>query len=289
MLGLDKVIETIGKGEPLPEPTEKAFFSRLILPGRISKATYSHRLDDLNALVEPVLPSTRPLRILDLGISSGISTLEWIDLMEAKNIEFEIDAVDLVLRAVLISFRIGIDVLADKSGRPFVIQKSGNWIAYPPGKRDLLKHFLLIFACRTILFLFWGKFRIALSERHAEKTDRWFKVREVPLVYSRLRNHPKVSLFEADIRGPLDFGSQAFHVIRAANILNRSFFDDAELMRIIAKLRDRLCMGGVLIVCRTDDTQGNTATVFSKGRGDRLEPIVRLNGGSEVERLVQNL
>src|SRR5262245_21685758 len=64
------------------ENSERECFSALKLKNGTYKYTYSRRLEDLNDLVQPLLPSARPLQMMDVAVSSGVSTLEWMDSLE---------------------------------------------------------------------------------------------------------------------------------------------------------------------------------------------------------------
>src|SRR5262245_36978011 len=74
------------------EALEREFFSSIKLKNGTYKYTYSNRLDDLNEIVEALLPSARPLQIMDVAISSGISTLEWMESLERADIDHHMTA-----------------------------------------------------------------------------------------------------------------------------------------------------------------------------------------------------
>jgi hypothetical protein len=80
-----------------------------------------------------------------------------------------------------------------------------------------------------------------------------------------------------------------FHVVRAANILNKGYFSDEALLGMIANLRARLQAGGLLAVCRTTNDGINLATVFRLVETGRLDIVARLGAGSEVESLALSL
>lgn len=119
----------------------------------------------------------------------------------------------------------------------------------------------------------------------------------VALLYERLRKQ-KVPLVSKKVNGNIKMEGddvlspnpreyiRAFDVVRAANILNRGYFDDQVLRKIIATLRERLKPGGLFVVCRTwVDTGRNHGTIFQL-REDGFVALRRLNQGSEIENLV---
>jgi chemotaxis methyl-accepting protein methylase len=82
---------------------------------------------------------------------------------------------------------------------------------------------------------------------------------------------------------------ECFDVVRAANILNRGYFDEGTLIAMLLNLRNRLRKGGLLVVCRTNDRNVNNGSILVLGEDGRLGRLARLNEGSEVEDLALNL
>ena len=289
---LKSVLETLQSTSPprrLPKEIEEKFFACLKLGNGTAKTTYARRLDDVNETSNSLLPTDRPLEIMDVGISSGVSTLEWVDSLERRGIEYHMTAVDLMISGLLIGLRDGIDVLTDTAGKPLLIDLHGKWVPYPPGKRHLIRHGLSILAVRTVLsFIAADAVASASNEQHAPVGKKWFTSRPVPLVYSALVCNPRVSVIRGDLlqQSSLPTG---LHAIRAANILNRSYFSDRQLSTIVSNLCVKLRDGGILIICRTDDDGKTAGTVFTKKSSGTVGVAARINGGSEVEELVQKL
>jgi hypothetical protein len=76
-----------------------------------------------------------------------------------------------------------------------------------------------------------------------------------------------------------------FHALRAANILNRGYFDDEQLRVGIRTLQERLRPGGLLILCRTYDDGTNHGSVLQLA-GARWIVAARIGDGSEIEDLL---
>ena len=97
------------------EALEYEFFIRVVLPNGTAKTTQPHRLDDLNRAVLPYIErlSDRPVKIMDVGVSSGVSTREWYDQLSASNISCDITATDLTIYASLVSFAPQLSALID--------------------------------------------------------------------------------------------------------------------------------------------------------------------------------
>jgi hypothetical protein len=112
-----------------------------------------------------------------------------------------------------------------------------------------------------------------------------FPIRNVDLVDPTVRSSPAVSVIQDDIflRRPELCGR--FHVLRAANILNRAYFDDEQLRAGVATLRERLRPGGLLIVCRTHDDGANHGSIVQATDGGWIV-AARIGDGSEIEDLI---
>jgi hypothetical protein len=90
---------------PSPEARkrlEDGFFTSLRLPNGTFKTTYHRRLDDLNELVLRYLPPKRPLDVMDLAVSSGISTAEWVTQLRQAGVAHRMVAGDVLVNAFLI-------------------------------------------------------------------------------------------------------------------------------------------------------------------------------------------
>ena len=91
--------------------------------------------------------------------------------------------------------------------------------------------------------------------------------------------------------------TETVDVLRAANILNKGYFDEDILEQMVRNLRRRLRPGGLMIVCNTDYNEGfdygrmdyggmNNASLFRLDADGRFVVQARLNAGSEIEGLV---
>jgi hypothetical protein len=104
-------------------------------------------------------------------------------------------------------------------------------------------------------------------------------------VSSRVRECPAIELVEDDIFVARPELRGRFHAVRAANILNEGYFDDAQLCAAVAALRERLRPGGLLVVCRTHEDGSNHGSFFRADR-EGWTVVERIGGGSEIERLI---
>ena len=88
------------------EIVEKEFFERVFLHNRSVKTTYARRLDDLNQVAFRHIADIKetPVKIMDVAMSSGISTVEWRDQLAANRVNFDLTGTDLTIDAVLHSY-----------------------------------------------------------------------------------------------------------------------------------------------------------------------------------------
>ena len=278
------------RDEKIQEELETRFFYSIKLKNGIRKYTYPHRLDDLNDLVNKLLPPHSPLKVMDVAVSSGVNTLEWIDSLRGAGIDCHMVAGDLNVNTFLVSLGRHLHVLVDGAGYALQFDIFGKAIANPPGRRRLALYFMPIFLMRMALFMRFP----AMRKICLEKGDRHYVskygigCRQVKLVSRKLQWATDLDVIEDDILSDACKPGY-FHVLRAANILNRKYFDDETLVAMLMNLRARLMAQGLLIVCLTDQHGHNDATVFRLNEAGEFEVAARLGDGSDIEGLVVGL
>ncbi len=249
-------------GSPYDPMVENDFFRHIVLANGSFKTTSARRLDDLNRGVLPYVQavSERPVEIMDVASSSGISTQEWYDDLQAAGIEARMVGTDLSIEALHVPGRLA-DVLLDKDFNVIHLSLLGG--AMHPRVLKGLRVAGLNAAARLLLA--------------AGSKPQPFR-----LVSKAVRT---VTLMESDLESDVRDFDQRFHAIRVANILNRGYFADGQLRHMVACIVRKLRPAGLLIVCRTHDDKSNHATIF-RLEGSRLKVLRRLGSGSEVEALL---
>jgi len=218
----------------------------------------------LTLLLSHVKEMQSPVRILDVAASSGISSSEWYEQLTSEGVQFSLTATDLTVNAY--HLKVGLaEAILDKKLNFIHLAFAG--CAMPPKAPwpmgfipSLLKRYLA--------------FRMA----HGANYDVPIK-----LLTKRLRNG-NFAIVEDDLFNG-DGLKQDFDVIRAANILNISYFSESILRRMISNLKVRLSNHGLLVVCRTKADRSNHGTIFQL-QGDSFTALGRIGDGSEVEQLV---
>jgi hypothetical protein len=266
---------------------EFSFFNRLQLENETYKSTRKQRLDDVNELVAPLLPDHSPLAVMDVAVSSGVSSMEWSEHLAALGIEHRMVAGDICVQGLLLTCGKRFAILWQEGGHPLVVQAA-------PYSLYLVRSGAIRVLTRAVNPLLRKVYR-GVERRSPTRVrqipqPRSVVVQWMPLVSSAVRQSEKISFVQDDISVPGRFREE-MDICRAANILNRSYFSDDEIRRMASNLVTRLRPGGLLVVCRTDEVSGaeglprNLVTVFEKTpRG--LRSIARMNGGSDVEHLL---
>jgi hypothetical protein len=269
---------------------ERSFFDCLRLKNGVYKTTYAHRLDDLNVWVEDYLPAARPLQVLDVAISSGTSTLEWIQSLESAGLDYHMTGNDLTISGFLVSFGDRLHAVLDQTKWPLLFEIDEFWVSNPPRKRHFFRYLPSLALLKTALFLWELKYRESEGTRIFRILGMKTTTRPISLVTPRLINHPRMTIREGNILTD-SWLCGAFHVIRAANILNRKYFDHNSLTKILNNLRRHLAADGILVVCRTDEDAKalNRATVFKLNEDNRFVVLSKMNGGSEIQDLILQL
>jgi hypothetical protein len=264
-----------GVGRKEQADNEAAFFKSICLPNGTHKTTASGRLTDVDIGLESILERRSTIQLLDVGISSGITTVELLDVLKDRGHRVECVGVDLRIEAYLRRW-MGVEILYDPEGKilqlatPFMVKGRPE-----PGLR-LTKAVLLrrVFSALEKAFVRHWKARPS----HA---------RRVSLLTPCLSARADVTICEQDITQTLSHLAGRFDVVRAANILNRAYFSPEVLLRAVKNLTETLKLHGLFVICRTsEEDTTNHATIFKKMGESILAPVWRSGEGSEIEPML---
>ncbi|MGH8217523.1 MAG: hypothetical protein ACREUT_02980 [Steroidobacteraceae bacterium] len=270
------------------ETQEDAFFRSLRLPNGTHKTTCRRRLTDLDQLVQGLLPRHRPLEIMDVAISSGVSTVEWLDSLARAGIPCHLVAGDAVMDACVISLAGWLKALVDRTGRLLQLDIAGHAVRLPPPRRrDRVRYFPLLLLMSRIAQANAPRVRSCCGSGQGVHGPL-LALRPLKLLSPSLAATGRFAAVEDDILRDRHFPHR-FDVLRAANILNHGYFDRKTLQKMLANLRRRLRPSGLLIVCRSMPEGTNHGSVFRLGEQGRFSLIAKLNDGSEITDLVLGL
>lgn len=273
---------------------EKSFFSKLYLKNGVTKTTYAERFTDLNALSLNYLPKDEVLEINDVAVSSGISTLEWYELLKEKGYKVNIVGGDISVDAYFLKVFGVFSALYEKGYFPLQFEV-GSFRFPVMVVQGILKSliFHLFQGICSIGFAFSPEAKKIVVNGGAESySGNFIKLSKVDLISPLLKweENRHIRIIEDDIFKINPEFAQKFSVLRAANILNLGYFNDQTLMQLLATLRQRIKPGGLFIVCRTRKSDKlNHATLFRLKENGQFEKLERLREGSEIEHLVLQL
>lgn len=279
---------------------ERRFFARVALANGTFKTTYPNRLDDINEAFFPHLVklTDRPVRIMDVGASSGISTVEWYAYLSGSGIDCDITGSDLAIYAWLLSLRFTskVGALLDRNGNIVYFDLFGiGWSPQPssqPLQHHTLRTFLKQLANRGLTALFRattmidGNPPLVKAARAMPRHGFVLKYQPIALLSRSFACNDRLRMIEDDLLAENNLELyHAFDVIRAANILNLVYFPVHLIRRMLATLKQRLREGGLLIVDRTDLSGENNATIFRLSN-NQFCLLDRFGNGSEIEPIV---
>ena len=223
--------------------------------------------------------SSTPLEILDIGASSGVSTLELQQALQQAGIEARITGADLLFDGFVVELGTGLRVLTDNDGNLLQFDLAG--VALRPFSRRL-DWVTGYWAGRRVLTAAYQLVAEDLVRKAISKGGT--QVQRVQLV-SRRAQAAGIQFVQDDILGePSAILAGRFDVIRVANLINRAYFGQQQIHEIVARLPLRLrAPGGLVVVSRTHDNGTNDATLLRYCGDQRYEVVARLGAGSEVE------
>jgi hypothetical protein len=278
---------------------EKKFFCSLRLSNGVYKKTWAGRFEDVHQILTAEFQrlGVAPKSFLDVAVSSGASTIEWLESLQEAGLRPSMTATDLTMNVYLLRLHRWLHVLVDKEGFPLQYDVCG--LAWRP--RCRIRFYLLGNGLLTILWrmLYWAAARRCdltrrLKSLHGNPPsidDSVIKA-QIKLVTYRVRDNKDIELLDDDITAPTPPSLRSrFEVIRAANILNRSYFSDQQLREAIIHLRDRLVgPGAFLLIVRTEHgSDSNNGSLFCLRDNGSFEVRARVGRGSELEDLVLSI
>jgi hypothetical protein len=252
---------------------EANFFTWLKTGNATFKRTLPGRFRDIDAIVlERIAAAGGSLAdILDIGISSGTTTLELLDAARAAGHVPRICATDRSLTARLVCWPLGFSALLEPGGHILQYSIFGAPLRAWRRRLDYVTGMILV---------------QKLAEWTIGRAARRRGGRDVTLVSPRLAGTKGVELVEDDVTRRNTAFEGRFDLVRAANILNRDYFDTATLRQSATNLmRYMRSDGSWLLIIRTHEDGQQNGTLF-RWQGAGLAIVHRFGSGSEIEALV---
>jgi hypothetical protein len=251
---------------------EYEFFQGIQTSNGTKKATEPGRLAEMDDLFFRTLArlNLKPRTVMDIGVSSGVTTVDWLNAFKARDLNIEMIATDFVMSVYIHTLGKNIRALTERNGHLLQIELFGNGIRTYTRLRDYVLGGLI---WRSMLCAY-VRSRLPHTERHGP----------YELVSPFLRNRQDIQLLDDDILAPspANLIGRA-DVVRVANLIQSVYFTDAQIKRAVATVRER-CRGkdSLVVICR-DFRSHIEGSIFRLTSQKRFVVEARLGRGSEVE------
>ncbi|TAM96217.1 MAG: ATP/GTP-binding protein [Rhodanobacteraceae bacterium] len=267
--------------DQLTPDAEQAFFSSLMTRNKTYKTTFQGRFAEINQYLHREIECghLRVHHVLDIGISSGVSTLELYEDIHASDHAIDLVGTDILVHASLVRVFPGCRAMVDEEGFPLRFDVFGRGMAPWVRHSDYANGFFLI---RKVVNLAFTKIA-----RHILSIPEDGRAERVDLVTPRLLALKGIQILDDDIGQYNPDFCRRFDFIRVANVLNRGYFADATLDTMLRNISHYLSgPGSNLLVVRTHQDLVNHGTLFRVTEGGHFEVVERFGDGSEIENLV---
>jgi SAM-dependent methyltransferase len=259
------------------DPVEESeFFSGLKMRNGTFKLTRPSRFADLDAEIASAISERAGgiRQVLDVGASIGSTTIDLADFLRALGASPSVIGTDLFVDAHLVDLAPGFRVLTDADGWPLQYDIAGLAVRAWVRRLD---YFTLAVAPLLIARALLGpRLRRMVAE-----------ARTTPVkMESRALAGRSIQLVENDIFALTPDFVGRFDFVRAANILNLSYFPADQLAVAIANIRS-YCRGpGTLLLVLRSRGSKHDGTLFELRTDGKFDVRARVGEGSEVERLI---
>ena len=260
---------------------EARFFGALKTANNTFKRTEPMRLTQIDAALVAILAKHEATirTALDLGISSGTTTLELLERLRRAGHPVDMTGTDRAIGARLVSLPWGCRALVEPDGHVLQYEVFGR--AVRPWTRRLDSWTGMSLVRSLVKAKLRGPAAAAVTAGEGV---------EVALLSPRLQQSKSFQWREDDITVPNEDLAGRFDLVRAANLLNRHYFKPSALRSAVANtIRYLSGPGAWLLIVRTHGSSWHKGTLFRMTEDHRLAVIARYGGGSEVEDLVIDL
>lgn len=267
-------------GERTDPALEAALFGRLKMRNGTFKRTAPRRFVEVEEALAPAIAARADSvrEVLDIGVSTGITTLELADWLADTGAAARITATDLFIGAHVVTLAPGVTALVDAGGFPLEYAVAGRPVRAWVRRLD----YATGAAVPRLLARRWAGRRAARLIADGDS-------RPLKMVSPRLLARPDIDVLDDDITATNPRFARRFDLVRAANVLNRTTLSEAALAEALRNVRRYVRgLGALLLITRTGEAGDNAATLFELGtRGFTV--IERVGSGSEIEDLVIGL
>lgn len=265
----------------LTPQVEREFFASLMTGNKTYKTTFHQRFADTNPLLLRQLKrdGLQAPDILDVGVSSGVSTLELHEDLDKGGLDARIVATDLLVDALLVRVLPKCHALVEPNGFPLRFDLPFGTMKPWVTRSDCSNGFFIPRKAINVMMTY-------LSRRILRDPGDT-RITRVKLVTPRLLTTSDIVICNDDISRYNDAFTGRFDLVRAANVLNRGYFPSHVLSTMLANI-GRYLRGpeATLFVVRTHEDNSNHGTLFRVGDDRRFKVVWRVGTGSEIEDMV---
>jgi hypothetical protein len=253
------VREFLSARERSDRAIERAFFAALLLRNGVYKTTEERRMDDLLPMLVARARTieARPLRVLDVACSSGVTTVELHRALAAAGLPVETVGTDLTLEADLVERADGAAMLFDSRGALLQVELPGWASPWRFRPSDRVWHPLGRARAGA------GRARDRGVPRRAWSRGRGLTGTRVALLAGAALAEPDVAFVEEDIPCRRLRGRSTWCAWRTCS---PGYFDPATLARMVSAVAGRVAPGGLLLILRSDGSPPvHHGTLFRRG------------------------
>lgn len=242
------------------------FYTDIYVANKTSKKTADHRFFDIDKLIPKYLNAHQDNYLHDIAVSNGITSDNLFEFLQKTNIQFRLD-------------------ISDKYSKIYV--KEG----FITKVFDVNHH---------LNFAYWGIFFAGDKNIFFPFTVLLYKI--IKKFNGRYDSDYSLYLFHPNILNKIadktiqviDYDifqtklNEQYHFVRCMNILNKGYFEDNELIKALANIKQSMKENAVLLVGRTQAKGINHASFFRKQK-NKFILLEDVNEGSEIKNLVLKL
>lgn len=231
------------------------------------KTTSKNRHDKTDQKILELLCDKTNQSILEIGVSTGITSVELIKLLENKIKDYY--ATDIYCSIPVIKGKYNTYFYHPSEKKP-IIAVNDKVIVY----NDLND---TIFILKDIVKYIFNK-----APQYSEKKAIWISMIH-PELKRICKKNKHIHLLEYNIFD--DWKGEKVNMVKIANVLNRTYFNDNTIKKAINNIRNVLLEDGYMVII--DNRNEEKSGIYKINKINKFEIIEIINGGCEIHNIIQ--
>lgn len=272
---------------------QELMLDRIVMAHGAFKRTTRDRTPDFDDIVELHVSQDEYLRqvmgnisIHDVGVSDGRSCIGFIRAMQgvfAQKMHYTASDYSPFVYVLSCARKANYKVIVDENDNPLQLVS-------PPFVFDLVREKPKHYRSLESWVFFWRGERVlkrimACCREYPEQSHR-----EKIMIIDRqfceiLENNPAWNFKQYNVLDPLQ---DKYHIVRAMNVLNPGYFDEAELELAVSNILKSLHTGGLFITGSNLDAGSSVDGGIYRKSDAGIECIHRCGAGSPIEEVLVN-